>query len=81
VHPGKYTAHFEGVEMIYRIQSKGGDLWWEGLARSRENALEIALAENAGDDNACGLIRQCTPYPMVDHTIMSKHEDHRDNLD
>jgi hypothetical protein len=71
--------------VIYRIQSDGGDLWWQGWARSRENAMEIALAENARDENACGLIRQCEARPVfdkeIDHTIMSKYIDHKDNLD
>ena len=67
--------------MMYRIQGSGGDLFWEGWARNREDAMRRAIECNEGDENAIGLIKQCEPYPMVDHTIPSKHEEFRDNLD
>ena len=48
--------------MIYRIQSKGGELWWTGDVSDREDALRRAREENRDDPMALDLIAQADCY-------------------
>jgi hypothetical protein len=48
--------------MIYRIQSRGGDLWWTGEASDREDAMRQAREDNKDDPIALDLIAQADCY-------------------